>query len=141
MPPYSPAHTELLDSDTVTRFVNNRDCIKKNTSVYFSPNAFIFPKSDKALSLAHIDGLSAECIWNLGDTKVFANVKLRSKEKFKTVARADMIVGELKEVFIGDGFSIERDNSDFDRHVTASSSMEKQQFATKLAINCLPKMR
>ncbi|MCA6072807.1 MAG: hypothetical protein LE178_04655 [Endomicrobium sp.] len=139
--PCSPVHTELLDSDTVTRFVNNRNCIEKNTSVRFSPNAFMFPKSDKALSLVHIDGLSADDIWNLGDTKVFANVKLSAKEKFKTVARADMIVGELKKVFINDGFCIERDNCDFDRHVTALSNMEKQQFATKLAINCLPKMR
>ncbi|MDR2427401.1 MAG: hypothetical protein LBD19_00420 [Endomicrobium sp.] len=65
---------------------------------------------------------------------------MSSREKFKTVARADMNVGKLKSLQI-DGFDIKRDDTEFERHVTAISNMEKQVFAVKLSLNCEAKMR
>jgi hypothetical protein len=126
---------QLTDESIVARFIKDRRNLIKRNPMRVSANAFIYPKDNKALSLAHIDGLSIEEIWNFGDTVVFKNALLVSNEKFKTVARADMNVGKLKSLSI-EGFNICRDNSEFDRHVTAISNMEKQAFAVRLSANC-----
>ncbi|MDR1196590.1 MAG: hypothetical protein LBL00_08985 [Endomicrobium sp.] len=123
------------DNSSVSRFINDRRHLKKDEIVKITPDAFIYPKENKALSLVHIDGLTEQEIWDIGDTKIFKNARLSSREKFKTVARADMNVGKLKNLRI-EGFFIERDDSEFERHVTAVSNMEKQVFAIKLSLNC-----
>ena len=63
----------------------------------------------------------------LGDKRVFA--KARQSTKF----RADMNVGKLKEQNFPQ-FTIVRDNAEFWRHVTASSSLDKHLWANRLSI-------
>ncbi|MDR3306350.1 MAG: hypothetical protein LBS61_01540 [Endomicrobium sp.] len=130
----------FCDESAVSRFIKDSRHLKKNDIVTVTPDAFVYPKKDKALSLAHIDGLTDTVIWDIGDTKIFKKTPLSSGQKFKTVARSDMNVGKLKSLQI-DGFEIQRDNSEFGRHVTAISNMEKQVFAVKLSLNCEAKIR
>ncbi|MDR0398638.1 hypothetical protein [Candidatus Endomicrobiellum devescovinae] len=130
----------FCDESTVSRFINDRRHLKKDDIIKITPNAFIYPKENKTLSLVHINNLTESEIWDISDTKIFKNVRLSSREKFKTVARADMNVGKLKSLQI-DGFDIKRDDTEFERHVTAISNMEKQVFAVKLSLNCEAKMR
>ena len=126
------------DESIVSRHINNRRYIHKSPQQKVSPvkpDAFVYPEQEKALSLVQIDGLSEREIWDIGDNKIFKNAHKSSKEKFKTIARADMIVRNLKTLNIS-GFCIKRDNAGFDRHVTAISNMEKRLFANQLSLSC-----
>lgn len=131
--------TNFDNLSTVSRHIKDRRHFNIDKNI-IKTDAFIYPKNDKALSLVCIDGLSEEEIWDIGDNEVFKNVDKSSKEKFKTIARADIQVLKLKKLHI-DGFKIECDNDGFKRHVTALSSLEKHFFAKILAFNSNLKIR
>ena len=122
-------HTPFHDASKVTRFINSKKAIKRGNDgkLTSTPDAFMYPKTEPELSLAHIDKLNNKKIWAIGDNRVFR------KAAKKTIARADMKVSELK-AHAFDNFTIIRDNEEFWRHVTAKTSMEKQQWATQLSL-------
>ena len=116
------------DSSTITRFIKDKKHKKScNGVLTATPDAFLYPDGVQAISLAHIDNLSEHAIWKLGDKRVFA--KTKQSVKF----RADMNVGKLKEQNFPH-FSIVRDNAEFWRHVTATSSLEKHLWANQLSL-------
>ena len=120
------------DDSIVSRHINNKRYIHKNPQQSISPvkpDAFVYPEQEKALSLVQIDGLSEKEIWDIGDNEIF------KKAHNKTIARADMVVRNLKKLNIN-GFSITRDDDGFNRHVTAISNMEKRLFANQLSLSC-----
>ena len=126
------------DDSIVSRHINKRRFIHKSSQPNISsvtPDAFVYPEQEKALSLVHIDGLNENEIWDIGDNKIFKNAHQSSKERFKTIARADMVVRNLKALNIK-GFDIKRDDDGFERHVTAISNIEKKLFANQLSLNC-----
>ena len=119
--------SKFQDSSIVTRFIKDKRHKKMQDGIATAtPDAFLYPEGENIISLAHIDNLSEQAIWKLGDKRVFA--KTGQSAKF----RADMNVGKLKEENIPD-FSIVRDNAEFWRHVTASSSQKKYIWATQLS--------
>lgn len=120
--------SNLTDTDNITRFVKDKNYInKKGSEPKITADAFVYPKTEKEISMAHINGLSEFEIWNIGDNSIFKN------SLSKTKARADINVGSAKDTGIT-GLIILRDNSEFERHVTVSSDMEKTEFAHLLSL-------
>lgn len=117
------------DSSNVTRFINSKKQKTRDNSgqMTATPDAFIYPKDEPELSLAHIDKLNDRRIWWIGDNRVFRNAHA------KTIARADMSVKQLTLASF-ENFSINRDNLEFWRHVTAKTTMDKYLWATKLSM-------
>jgi hypothetical protein len=66
----------FCDESTVSRFINDRRHLKKDDIIKITPNAFIYPKENKALSLVHINNLTESEIWDISDTKIFKNARL-----------------------------------------------------------------
>lgn len=125
---FTDTPSKFEDSSIVTRFIKEKKHKKiQNGVLTATPDAFLYPEGEHAISLAHIDNLSEPAIWKLGDKRVFA--KTKQSVKF----RADMNVGKLKERHFPD-FSIFRDNAEFWRHVTATSSLEKHLWANQLSL-------
>lgn len=118
----------LSDTDTITRFIKDKNYInKKGSAPKITADAFVYPKTEKEISMAHINDLPEFEIWGIGDNGVFKN------SLSKTKARADINVGSAKNLGIT-SLTILRDNLEFNRHVTVSSEMEKTEFAHLLSV-------
>lgn len=122
----------FTDTSTISRFVKDKRHIKKNhlTNVGYmiTPDAFIYPKEEKEISMVHTDGISEDEKWEIGDNEVFKNTKQKS------IGRADIIVKDIKNLPVKN-ITVQRDNLEFDRHVTvAALEIDKQIFAHRLSM-------
>lgn len=122
----------FTDNSTISRFVKDKRHIKKNNltneGYRITPDAFIYPKEEKEMSMVHTDGLTEDDKWEIGDKEVFKNTKQNS------IGRADLIVKDIKRLPVKE-LVIQRDNLEFERHVTvAAMEIDKQIFAHQLSM-------